>query len=469
MKKFRVFSLLLALIVISASFVFPNAPKVEAATESSSKSTVATLASKSDFEYKTQSSRIYIRKYIGSATKIIIPETIDGLPVFAIASNAFSSSDITYLKLPASLNVLGNNAFNECDSLTQIDVNEANANFCSIDGVVFSKSKTTLKAFPAGRTGSYLIPDGVTEIAPYAFYRCYQLENLNMYNTVTTIGERAFSFCWGLGSVRFSDNLKTIGAMAFSHCDNLTALHLPKSITSIGSDAFLGRINSNDSSKEYYLVDGVYALKGSYPARYIKSLGLNYINTPPTYTNVEAGISVTDTKNIFPSGASLEVDIHSLSSINEDFSSFNHTDGFVVDIYLSTQEGVTVPNGTFKINFDASHQELIPTATKVFSSRVGDIELLTNQPSLKSATFETDTLGTYIILLCNDFSLKGDINGDGRVTVADARLALLAAANIIPLTKEQISAGDVITTGTDKNVITTADARRILRTVAGLK
>ena len=100
---------------------------------------------------------------------------------------------------------------------------------------------------------------------------------------------------------------------------------------------------------------------------------------------------------------------------------------------------------------------------------VGDIELLTNQPDLKSATYETDTLGTYIVLLSNDFSLKGDANGDGAVTLTDARIALLASANIVKLTNEQIKACDFVTTGTNKNVITTADTRAILRTVAGIK
>jgi hypothetical protein len=290
-----------------------------------------------------------------------------------------------------------------------------------------------------------------------------------MYNTFTSIGERAFSFCWNLRSVRFSDNLETIGALAFSHCDDLTELRLPKSIKSIGTDAFLGKINSNDSSKEYYLIDGVYALKGSYPARYIKSLGLNYINSSPTITNVKAGVTITDIENVIPAGTELKVDVHPLSSVDADFSDLKYTEGYVLDIYLSKNGSVYVPTGEFKINFDNSSKNLIPTATKVFSSRVGDVEILTNQPDLKSTTFETDTLGTYIVLLSNDFSLKGDANGDGAVTLTDARIALLASANIVKLTDEQIKTCDFVTAGADKNVITTADTRAILRTAAGIK
>ncbi len=469
MKRLRIFSFFLVSLLAFTTFILPNAPEANALEKISYKSDVPALASKTDFQYRAQNNKIFITKYLGTVKKIIIPETIDNLPVFAISAKAFSDSGITYVKLPASLGALASNSFNECDSLLRIDVDDNNPYYCSVDGVVYSKDRTILKAFPAGRGGDFTIPNGVTTVANFAFYRCYQVENINMYNTVTSIGERAFSFCWNLKSVRFSDRLETIGALAFSHCDDLTELRLPKSIKSIGADAFLGKINSDDSSKEYYLVDGVYALKGSYPAKYIKSLGLDYINSSPTLTNVKAGITITDVQNIIPDGTELKVDVHPLSSINADFSDLKYSDGYVLDIYLSKNGSVSVPTGDFKINFDNSSKELIPTATKVFSSRVGDIELLTNQPELKSATFETDTLGTYIVLLSNDFSLKGDANGDGAVNLNDARIALLASANIVKLTDEQIKTCDFVTAGADKNIITTADTRAILRSVAGIK
>ncbi len=469
MKRFRTISVLLVSLLVLSVVILPNSPKAEALQEQTYKNDVPALAPKSDFLYRTQNNKIFITKYIGTNEKIIIPETIDNLPVFAVTSKAFADSGITYIKLPAALGNLASNAFNECDTLLRIDVDDSNPYFCSVDGVVYSKDRTILKAFPAGRGGDFTIPNGVTTVSNFAFYRCYQVENINMYNTVTSIGERAFSFCWNLRSVRFSDNLETIGALAFSHCDDLTELRLPKSIKSIGTDAFLGKINSNDSSKEYYLIDGVYALKGSYPARYIRSLGLNYINSSPTLTNVKAGVTITDIENVIPAGTELKVDVHPLSSVDADFSDLKYTEGYVLDIYLSKNGSVSVPTGEFRINFDNSSKNLIPTATKVFTTKVGDVEILTNQPDLKSTTFETDTLGTYIVLLSNDFSLKGDANGDGAVTLTDARIALLASANIVKLTDEQIKTCDFVTAGADKNVITTADTRAILRTAAGIK
>ncbi|MBQ8209148.1 MAG: protease inhibitor I42 family protein [Clostridia bacterium] len=59
---------------------------------------------------------------------------------------------------------------------------------------------------------------------------------------------------------------------------------------------------------------------------------------------------------------------------------------------------------------------------------------------------------------------KGDINGDGTITAADARLCLRAAAQLEELTEPQIDAADV----NNKSGITSADARKILRISAGL-
>lgn len=58
--------------------------------------------------------------------------------------------------------------------------------------------------------------------------------------------------------------------------------------------------------------------------------------------------------------------------------------------------------------------------------------------------------------------IKGDVNGDGRVTAADARLVLRAAARVDKLSDEAMALAEV--TGDGK--VTAADARKILRVAA---
>lgn len=59
----------------------------------------------------------------------------------------------------------------------------------------------------------------------------------------------------------------------------------------------------------------------------------------------------------------------------------------------------------------------------------------------------------------------GDIDGDGKVTAADARLVLRRAANLISFTADQDWLADV----DDDGKVTAADARIILRVAAGLE
>ena len=59
----------------------------------------------------------------------------------------------------------------------------------------------------------------------------------------------------------------------------------------------------------------------------------------------------------------------------------------------------------------------------------------------------------------------GDVDGDGKITAADARLILRRAAKLISFTMEQDARADVDKDGK----VTAADARKVLRVSAGLE
>ena len=80
-------------------------------------------------------------------------------------------------------------ALSFCESVENITVSETNRKYKSIDGVLFNG--TVLHTFPCGRKGSYVVPDGTTEIADCAFYFS-QLSEISFPNTLTTIGDLAF-------------------------------------------------------------------------------------------------------------------------------------------------------------------------------------------------------------------------------------------------------------------------------------
>ncbi len=83
-----------------------------------------------------------------------------------------------------------------------------------------------------------IIKEGITSIAPEAFFDCAALIDIAIPNSVTTIGARAFSCCSNLKKIVLPDGLSTIGDSAFFDCTELTEISIPDSITNIGMGSF---------------------------------------------------------------------------------------------------------------------------------------------------------------------------------------------------------------------------------------
>jgi len=169
-----------------------------------------------------------------SLTSIHIPESVT-----QIETRAFVRCEkLTSVTLPNAAIVAGN-TFSGCALLKEFVVSSDNPLYCTVDGVLLSKDKKTLLAYPDGKSKSYMIPDGVTTIGAHAFADCKELTSVTLPKSVTTIGEYAFIRCAGLTSIHFPDSVTSIGNLAFYGCIGLTSVTLPKNITTIGTKAFL--------------------------------------------------------------------------------------------------------------------------------------------------------------------------------------------------------------------------------------
>jgi hypothetical protein len=168
-----------------------------------------------------------------------------------IGSGAFNScSSLTNVAIPAGVTSIGDYAFVCCTNLTAINVDAANLNYSSADGVLFNKDRSILLQFPSGKAGSYSIPGSVTKLAdevlglddqgyyPFNFSCCVGLTNLIIPGSITNVGDYSFSHCGGLSSVTLSDGIASIGVQAFSWCTNLSNAAIPCSVTSIGDLVF---------------------------------------------------------------------------------------------------------------------------------------------------------------------------------------------------------------------------------------
>jgi len=170
----------------------------------------------------------------------------------SIADWAFSYSELLEtITLPASVNNIGNTAFQDSLSLKNINVNSANTNFASVDGVLFNKALTQLEAYPAGKpAASYTVPASVEVIDDRSFISSNALKTVlfTSDSQLTSLVGSVFQTS-GLTSIVLPEGVETIGS-AFSYATNLTSVTIPASVTDIGGYAFQG---STKLSSFYFL------------------------------------------------------------------------------------------------------------------------------------------------------------------------------------------------------------------------
>ena len=159
--------------------------------------------------------------------------------VLAIGDAVFyGCNSLRTVHLPASLQVLGNEVFYDCILLQSITVDPANPYYTAKDHVLFNKDMTYLYLAASMIGQLYVIPEGVTQIAPYAFRCNSQLQIISVPSTVTELPEGAFYGCAVLRNVSFAGNLQQIGPFAFYGCSSMEQIQLPASLQTISDYAF---------------------------------------------------------------------------------------------------------------------------------------------------------------------------------------------------------------------------------------
>ena len=157
---------------------------------------------------------------------VVIPSSINGVPVTTIGEYAFRYNNLTSVVIPDSVTTIGGGAF-ERNYLTSI---------------VIPNSVTTIGeyAFQSNNLTSVVIPNGVTTIGNWAFAD-NNLTSVTIPNSVTSIGSSAFKYN-NLTSVVIPDSVTTIGNYAFSY-NNLSSVYIGANsnlteTTGIGGYAF---------------------------------------------------------------------------------------------------------------------------------------------------------------------------------------------------------------------------------------
>jgi len=187
------------------------------AQDEDSKSEELSESPESDFEYTVKTDKngdksITITKYIGTSDRVVIPSTIEGLPVRSIDginkgsyNMVFENSTVKSVVIPDSVTKM-QHVFLECKELTQ---------------VVFGENSEL-------------------ETIATSFKNCTSLERIDLSTTKLKYIGMSFMGCTSLKEIKFCDSIKLIGEQAFYECSSLEELDLPNDLEDIEKYAFMG-------------------------------------------------------------------------------------------------------------------------------------------------------------------------------------------------------------------------------------
>lgn len=152
------------------------------------------------------------------------------------------------VNISAGVETIGFTVFNICPSLTSINVDEENSQYTSVDGVLFSKSKTDLICYPAGKTSDhYIIPDTVDTLAYNAFAYANKLRAVTLSENMSTVTSWAFYEAESLEEVTIPGNIGHIGRQSFSGCNKLSLVHF------LGTEADWTTVSESAETDNTYL------------------------------------------------------------------------------------------------------------------------------------------------------------------------------------------------------------------------
>ena len=173
---------------------------------------------------------------------ITIPSEYNGLPVTALKfKQSVTDSESTRairVVIPDTVQKIDWEFFGTWYYLQELEVDENNSAYVSIDSVLFTKDQETLVGYPQKKADpEYEVPGDVETISKKAFYMNPLIGKVTFPRSLRTIGDHAFCSCTALKEAVFAKGLKKIESWAFNSA-KLQNVELPSTVTEIGNSVF---------------------------------------------------------------------------------------------------------------------------------------------------------------------------------------------------------------------------------------
>ena len=173
-------------------------------------------------------------RYCQNMTSLSLPSTLKRIDAYAF----FMCRSIESITIPEGVTYIGGSVFRDCHSLKNLVLPSKWENVSSdgsfaacyslesfvlpndtaagdhrvIDGILFSKDSTILRYYPAGRRGTYRVPDYVKTLYSSSF-RAVSASRVEINDSVE-FGSNVFYYCDSLRTVRLPHDLKVLPVCA---------------------------------------------------------------------------------------------------------------------------------------------------------------------------------------------------------------------------------------------------------------
>jgi len=165
-----------------------------------------------------------------SLASIVIPDSVVSIDSYAF-EGCTSLSNVTLSK---NLKNIGMRVFENCMELEEIEIPKSlTSAYGSNTGGAFGYSGIKRVTFEAG----------TTEVASNLFWSAFELEEVELLDTMTSIGNNAFLDCTKLSEIIIPESITEIGSSAFQGCTSLLRVVIPNGVTTVYDDLFQGCTN----------------------------------------------------------------------------------------------------------------------------------------------------------------------------------------------------------------------------------
>ena len=205
------------------------------------------------FKLNIPQTEVTIVDYIGADSDIVIPDTIENLPVTILGNTSFNQKSLVRVTIPSTVSAIGNYTFGGNNDLRALYFK---GNAPTSGENPYWGTEITAYYLPEASGWEDMLGDRPTELWLWDDYSFTVLSNevtivdysgtesvVHVPSTiegypVTTIADNAFAQNTNLVNVTFPDSVTSVGMLVFLHCDSLTTLTFGTGLSNILTWAF---------------------------------------------------------------------------------------------------------------------------------------------------------------------------------------------------------------------------------------